>query len=81
MFEWFDPTSWLISYQEYENWWFFIVNVLFTGIWAKSIAFLCLMISVYSIIRRKFKPLIGLLCYFISVFFAYAGAVLNWFGY
>jgi hypothetical protein len=80
MFEWFDPTNWFITFQDYERWWFYMVNVLFKGIWAKIIATLCLLISVYSVVRRKFRPIIGLICFFVSIFFAYAGAVLNWFG-
>ncbi len=57
-----------------------MVNVLFKGIWAKIIATLCLLISVSSVVRRKFRPIIGLLCFFVSIFFAYAGTVINWFG-
>ncbi len=79
MLEWFDPTNWFITFQDYERWWFFMVNVLFTGMWAKIIATLCLLISVYSVVRRKFRPIIGLFCFGVSVFFAYAGAVINWF--
>ena len=78
MLAWFDPTNWNISYEDYRYGWFILVNTLFRGIWPKIIATLCLVFSVYSVIRRKFKPVLGLICFMAAVFFAYAGTIMNW---
>ena len=78
MLEWFDPTSWNISNEDYRYGWFLLVNTLFKGIWPKIIATLCLVLSVYSVIRRKFRPIFGLICFVTAVLFAYAGTVMNW---
>lgn len=79
MFDWFDPTNWdMFTFEQYEHWWFMIVNVLFRGMWPKIIATACLTISVYSVVRKKFRPIIGLVCFFVAVFFAYVGTVLTW---
>lgn len=79
MLEIFDPRSWNITYEQYEYGWHLLVNTLFKGIWAKIIASLALIMSVYAVIRRKFKPIVWLLCFSVAVVFAYAGTIIGWF--
>jgi hypothetical protein len=79
MLEQFNPTNWNVTPAEYEYWWFFLVNAVFRGVWAKIIASVSLTLSVYSIIRRKFRPLFGFTLLVIAIFFTYFGAVISWF--
>jgi ABC-type Fe3+ transport system permease subunit len=78
MLEWFDPSNWGISPEQYEHWWYFMLNTLFKGVWAKILATLSLSLSIYSVIRRKFRPVFALILFLTSVFFAYSGIVLDW---
>jgi hypothetical protein len=42
MLEWFDPSNWGISPEQYQHWWYFMLNTLFKGVWAKILATLSL---------------------------------------
>lgn len=79
MMDWFNPEYWNISFYQYESIWTMLMVTLFKGIWAKIIASLCLFLSVYSVIRRKFRPIIAFLSFITACVFAYAGTVMTWF--
>lgn len=78
MVELFDPARLFnLSHEEYRNVWILLLNTLFQGIWAKVFATVFLFLSVYSVIRRKFRPVIAVICFIAAVVFAYAGNILK----
>jgi hypothetical protein len=78
MFGAFDPTTWGISHEAYNSQWYRVAGALLTGTWAKIFGTIFLFASVYSAMRRKFRPVVTFLCFFFAVLFAYGGMFFGW---
>ncbi len=74
----FDPIRWGVSYEVYHSWWIMAIFTFFKGLIPKVIATSCLILSIYSVLRRKFSPVFALAMFIVSVFFAYFCGVLNY---
>lgn len=78
VFRYFDPTWWGISPAEYEQWWYYLLGHVFFGFAPKVLASSCLVLSLFSLVTRRFRPGFAIFLFLTAVFLAYFGTLLRW---
>ena len=78
MIDYFDPSYWGISPEAYAEWWFYLVSNLFFGFVPRLLASLCLIVSVFSSVTRRFRPAVSIFMFMLAFLLTYFGTFIGW---
>lgn len=80
MYEFFDPKNWGFGPDIYQAWWQYLLTMAFDGFIPRFLAATCLIVSIFSMVTRRFRPILAGTLFIISVIITYGGGMLRMFG-
>ena len=78
MFDLFNPSYWGLDPSTYESIWSYLISTLFSGFVPRVIAWSSLVISIFSIVTRRFRPATAITFFVVAILMAYGSGLLRW---